>query len=98
MGTGQFSDVPTLKGFECVFQSILSIMLQLIGLGMFLMLVIGGLRFLTAGADAKAAEKAKSTITFGITGMVLAILAWFILMFIQNFTGVDLQNFTIGIP
>jgi hypothetical protein len=92
-----FENVPTLKSFECVFESALGIMLQLLGLAMFVMLVYGGFKFLTAGGDAKAAEGAKATITFAVTGLVLGIAAWFILVLIRSFTGIDLQNFSVGL-
>lgn len=90
-------DVATLQGFGCLFVNILSIALQAIGLVMFIMLIIGGFKFLTAGGDPKAVESAKGTLTMAITGLVLAILAWFILNFISLFTGVSiLTNFNIN--
>jgi hypothetical protein len=91
-------DVATLQGFGCLFVNILSIALQAIGLVMFIMLIIGGFKFLTAGGDPKAVESAKGTLTMAITGLVLAILAWFILSFIGQFTGVNVTSFNLTFP
>lgn len=93
-----FTDVATIKGLECLFANILSIALQGLGLVMFLMLLFGGIKYLTAGGDPKALESAKGTLTLAIGGLVLAVLAWFILVFIGNVTGVtQITNFKIGI-
>ena len=92
------TDVATLQGFECLFYNILSVALRLIGLAMFLMLLFGGFKYLTSGGDPKAVEAAKATLTTAVTGLVLAVLAWFILSFISKFTGIgNLLFFQLGI-
>jgi len=97
LGVNDSKDVATLKGIECLFQNILSLSLQALGIVMFVMLLVGGIRYLTAGEDPKAVEAAKGTITSGLIGLVMAILAWFVLLLIGQFTGLDLTNFTFGI-
>lgn len=51
----------------------------------FVMLMIGGVKFLMAGGDAKALDSAKSTITFSLIGIVFLVSAWIILNIIGNF-------------
>ena len=41
-----FEDVATIKGLECLVENILVVAIQLIGLLMFIMLIVGGFRFL----------------------------------------------------
>lgn len=87
--TAQFSDLQTMFG------NVLSVALQLIGIAMFVMIVVGGFKYLIAGGDAKATESAQSAITNAIIGLVLAIAAWFILLAIEKFTGVKVTQFNI---
>jgi hypothetical protein len=79
--------VATLQSLEGLFSNILSMALSAIGLATFVMILVGGFKYLTAGGDQKATEAAKGTITSGIIGLVLAISAWFILLAISKFTG-----------
>ncbi|MCL5095814.1 MAG: pilin [Patescibacteria group bacterium] len=91
------NEVATIQGLECVFQNIVSVALALAGLAVFLMLLAGGLKYLTSGGDPKAQESAKNTLTYAILGLVLMVAAFLILSLIANFTGLkdSLLNFTI---
>jgi hypothetical protein len=93
----QDNGVATIKSAETLFSNILSIAIQLIGFTTFLMIIIGGFKYLTSGGDPKATEAAQATITKGIAGLVLAVASWFILQFIADFTGANILNFSIGI-
>ena len=87
----------TLKCFECIFQNILNVAVRVGGIIAFIFLIIGGYQYLTAGGDPKKAQKAKNTLTYAIIGLVLLLLAWLILEFIADFTGVEsILNFQIG--
>ncbi|MFH0863779.1 MAG: pilin [Candidatus Gottesmanbacteria bacterium] len=89
-------DVATIQGLECVFFNVVSVVTMLVGLAVFVMLVIGGFKYLTSGGDPKAQEQAKNTMTYAVLGMVLIIAAYLILKFISLFTGVTgLETFTI---
>jgi len=86
--SGETVEVATIKGFECIFQNVLNIVVRLAGIAVLIFIIIGGFQYLTAGGDPKKSESAKNTITYAILGLVLLILAWFILKFIQTFTGI----------
>lgn len=88
--------VATLRCLGCVFENILHIAVRLGGLFAFMMIILGGFKYLTAGGDPKKAESAQKTLTAAVFGLVLMILAWFILLFIQEFTGVKVTEFKIG--
>ncbi len=90
------TNVATLRCFECIFQSILNVAVQLAGVVAFVMIIVGGFQLLTAGGDPKKAQTAKNTITFAVVGLVLLIVAWLILKFIEDFTGVKVTIFRIG--
>lgn len=96
--TGGGMNIATLKCLECVFQAILQITIRAAGIVAFILLVIGGFKYLTAGGDPKATQSAQGTITYAIAGIFLMILAWFILRFIALFTNVPVNVFVIPSP
>mgnify|MGYP001607593183 CR=1 FL=1 len=92
-------DVPTLKGLEAVFSNVVSVVLSLAGVVLFIMLIYGGFKYLTAGGDPKALEGAKGTLSHAILGLVVLILAFIILKVIAEVTGVSsILNFQIYKP
>ena len=88
-------DVATIKGFEGLFSNVVSVVLGLGGIVLFVLLLIGGLKYITAGGDPKGIESAKKTITTAILGMVFLALAFLILQLIQNLTGAPVTEFKI---
>lgn len=87
--------IPTFKCLEAIFSRILLVAISLSLLALFVMLVIGGFKFLTSGGDPKATASAKQTMTFAFLGMILMALAYVIFQIIHVFTGVDVLNFTV---
>ncbi len=65
------------------------------GLAVFVMFLVGGFQYLTSMGDPKGAESAKNTLTYAVLGLVLVIAAWFIIQFIETFTGVTVTIFEI---
>ncbi|OGF99436.1 hypothetical protein A2Y99_00130 [Candidatus Gottesmanbacteria bacterium RBG_13_37_7] len=87
--------VPTIQCFEVVFANILTTAISLATLALFVMLVIGGFKYMTAGGDPKTATSARQTITYAVVGIVLLALAFIIFRIIYAFTGVDVTKFKI---
>ncbi len=87
--------VATLQGFECLFERILIIASTLAGLAFAVMIVVGGFKLIFAGGDKQAIQSAKKTFTYAFIGLVLVILSWFILLLIQEFTGIQVTEFSI---
>jgi hypothetical protein len=79
-------DVVTLSFVENIFESVLSIIIRLIGIGAFIMLLVGGMRYLFSGGDQEAVAKSKSTISWAVGGLALVFGVWFILLFISKIT------------
>ena len=92
--SGEEIEVVTIQGFNCIIVQALNIALRLAGLAVFVMLIIGGFKYLTSAGDPKALESARKTITYAILGLVLMLAGWFILLFIKEFTGIDVTKFT----
>lgn len=82
-------EVFTFQCLEGIFANILGIAVRLAGLAVFVMLLVGGFKYLTSGGDPEAKKKASDTLTWAIVGFVVLLLGWFILRFISEFTGVE---------
>jgi hypothetical protein len=90
--------IPTLKGLEGLFENVVSAILGLAGVVLFIVLVMGGIKYLSSGGDPKAIEEAKKSLTSALIGIVLIASAYLILALIQNITGIDVSLFRIKIP
>lgn len=84
-----------LSDLQTVFGNVVGVALGFAGIVLFIMLLVGGFRYITAGGDPKGVEGAKKTLTSAIAGMVLVALAFLILQFIANFTGAPITEFKI---
>ena len=85
----------TLGCLEPIFTGVVQALTALVGIALFIMLVIGGYGFLFSGGDQKKLEKARGTLTAAVTGVVIIVVAYLILLTIEKFTGVQVTKFTI---
>lgn len=88
-------DVPQLSDLNLVFSNLLGSVVGFAAIVLFILLVSGGVKYVTAGSDPKAAEAAKRTITSSITGLLVIAFAYLILVLIKQFTGADVTEFNI---
>ena len=90
--------VATLRGLEGLFQNVLGAALSVAGIALFIMLLLGGFQFMTAGGDPKKVSSAWNTLTYAIVGLILVALSYLIIAFISSFTGATgILNFRIFI-
>lgn len=89
------NEAATLKDLEYIFARILNVFFGFAGLALLVMFIVGGFSYLTAGDNPKAAEKARNTLTFAVIGLVVILLAWFIMKFLVDFTGLNLMEFKV---
>lgn len=66
----------SLTGTGGIFQTVANILLFLVGAVAVIMLIIGGLRYVTSNGDQNAVTGAKNTIMYAIIGIVVAFLAY----------------------
>ena len=85
----------TLKGLEALFGNVVGVALGFAGIVLFIMLIAGGFKYITAGGDPKGIEGAKKTLTYAIAGIVLIALSFLVLRFIEVFTGAQVTQFKI---
>lgn len=91
-------EVATLQGIECLFRNLLRVITTLAGIAFGIMLIVGGFKLIFAGGDKQKIHGAKQTFTFAVIGLALMIVSWFILLLIQEFTGIQVTEFTIPGP
>ena len=65
-----------------LFRIVVNILLFLVGSLAVIMLVIGGLRYVTSNGDQNAVASAKNTILYAIIGIVVAFLAYAAVYFV----------------
>jgi hypothetical protein len=95
VGSGDFTDVATIQGLECLFYNVLQVIVFFAGLAFFYMFISGGYNYLFSGGDSKKIASASSTLTMAILGLVGVIGSWLILSLIEKFTGVAITKFLI---
>ena len=88
-------DVPTIGDLETVFGNVIKVSLAFAAIVLFVMIVAGALKHITSGADPKAAQGARNTITYAIGGLVALLLSYMILLLIKTITGVDVTTFKL---
>ncbi len=83
---------PRLCEVTNIIENLINIALGAGGLVTFIMIIFGAVSWITAGADDKKLSQARSTITWGIIGLILLVSSFFILVIIESFTGVSLTK------
>ncbi len=90
--------IATIADLGDVFKNIIGYALGLAGIVLFFLLIISGFKFITSGGDPKAAEGAKKTLTSAITGLVIILVSYLILLLIKNLTGANVTDFNVVLP
>lgn len=84
-GSTLCSDSPStdpIAGPNGIIAKINNIVTTVAGVAAVIMIIISGLLFVTAGGDPKRVETARNTIIFSIVGLVVIVLARFIIEFV----------------
>ena len=71
-----------LFGDSGVFKQITNTILYIVGIVAVIMLIIGGIKYVVSGGDAKKVTDAKNTVLYAIIGLVIAFLAFAIVNFV----------------
>lgn len=91
-------DVATFSDLESMIQRVVGLAIGFAGIVLFILLLVGGFKYITSGGDPKAVESAKGTLTSAIIGLVVLIVSYLILVLINVLTGVDVLNFQVILP
>lgn len=89
----------TLSELEDIFARILQASIPFAGIVLFIILVMGGFKYITSSGDAQKAAAAKNTITYAIIGVIIVATAYIIIQMVSYFTGqTAILNFQIYRP
>jgi len=88
----------TISQLQDVFKNAVSAIIALAGIALFIMLLTGGVKYITSGGDPKAVAGAKNTITYAIGGLLLILVSYLILVVIKTITGANVTQFNIVVP
>jgi len=89
------SGVATIQNLECIFSNIVKDALGFAGIVLFILIILGGFKYMTSGGDPKAVEGAQKTLTYAIGGLIVILLSFLILVLIKTITGVDVTIFKV---
>lgn len=90
--------VATLQGLEGIFENLITSLLGLGGILLFIYLIMGGIKYITAGGNPKNVESAQNTLTFAVLGIIAVALSFLVLKFLGVITGnLNILNFQITI-
>jgi hypothetical protein len=67
-----------------IIKVVIDILSFAIGVAAVIILIISGLRFVLNGGDAKAVEQARSGVLYALVGIVVAVVAQTIVVFVLN--------------
>lgn len=85
-------------GMLAVIQAVIKFILIVAFIAAFIMLLIGGIRWILAGGDEKAVSSARGTITAALIGLVIVLLSFAIIKLVEAFFGVTIISGDITIP
>lgn len=81
--------VATLDCLPVLFGNVVTSALALSGAVALILIVYSGIKFITSGGDAKEVEGARKILTYAVIGLIVILLAYFIVNVIANITGVE---------
>lgn len=84
----KYGEIVTLGCATVLFQNLIFWALTFAGIVALVLLIVGGIKYITSGGDAKAADGAKKTITWALIGLVVILMSFAVLSLIAGITGV----------
>lgn len=84
-----FTDFGTIVGRIIILILIIAIVISLV------FLIYGGIRWILSGGDKTAVESARNHIVAAIVGLVVALLAFFIIRVVLGLLGINILDFEL---
>jgi len=87
--TGAFANLSTAS-VEKIISAAISFALIAAAIVFFLMLIIGGIKWMMSGGDKAQTESARNQVTAALVGLVIVFAAWAIANLLQTFFGISI--------
>lgn len=91
----QISSIDSIVG---IISTVIRFILIVAFVAAFIMLLIGGIRWILAGGDEKAVAGARGTITAALIGLVIVLVAYAIIRLVEIFFNVSIITGGVSIP
>lgn len=92
------SKIAPINNAVNVVRGIIQFILVVAFVAAFVFLIIGGVRWITAGGDEKAVASARNTITAALIGLVIVLVAYAIIRLVEIFFNVNIITGGVTIP
>lgn len=73
-----------IGGGDSIFANIISTLIFVIGAVAVIVIIVGGIQYVTAAGDENKTKSAKNTILYAVVGLVLAVAAYGIVSFVLS--------------
>jgi len=90
--------IKPINDIVVVVRTIIRFILVIAFVAAFIMLLIGGIRWITAGGDEKGVASARNMITAALIGLVIVLVAYAIIKLVETFFNVDIITGGVTIP
>ena len=70
------------KSLMEVVQTVLNVIISVLGIVTVIMIIVGGVQYMTSQGDPAKATKARNTILYGVIGLIVALLSFAIVNFV----------------
>ena len=93
-----FADLPKVDSFEGqddlteVVKQIINAVIGVLGIVCVVVMIIGGVNYMTSSGDTSKVEKGKKTIIYGMIGLVICVLAFIIVNWTIGAIGTGTHN------
>ncbi len=71
-------------GVSKVIKAAINILSLIVGVAAVIMIIVGGLKYITSGGDSSGVASAKSTVIYAIVGLIIVAMAQAIVYFVLN--------------
>lgn len=86
------TDPAKISDILTILENIIGLLAPAAAIAFFVMILVGGFKFITSSGDPKAAGQARSILTYAVIGVILVVAAWLILTVIEAVTGVKVTE------
>lgn len=80
--SGGITDAQAQQKINDLLRSIINLFSLIVGVVSVIMIILGGLKYITSGGDGGNVSSAKNTIIYAIVGLIIVALAQFIVRFV----------------
>ena len=92
------NEIKPINDIVAVVRAIIRFILIVAFVAAFVMLLIGGIRWITAGGDEKGVASARNMITAALIGLVVVLVAFAIIRLVEIFFNVKIVSEGVTIP